>query len=434
MALMWKQVNRVVIWTAIAGALLVNLVAGARLHAQLAENNEDSPYARISQLTRVMEQIRQNYVDESKTSYKNLIYGALRGMLSSLDEYSQFLDPDMYKEMKDDTAGEFGGLGIVITLKEGRLTVVSPMEDSPGFHAGLRPGDRILEIDGQPTEGWALSEAVKRLRGAVGTKVKLKIHRPKTDEIREMELTRAKISVPSVKGEKILEEGIAYLRITEFKENTAEALQAAMTRLQTQGMRALILDLRNNPGGLLTSAISVAEKFLKRGDVIVSTQGRDPRAHQVYRSRGRQHYVDLPLAVLINGGSASAAEIVAGALQDHKRAVVIGEKSFGKGSVQSVLPMDDGAAIRFTTAWYFTPNGRRIHEKGIEPDIVVPMKPEDWQRVQSQRTQEELKIEEEGSFAEQVRDIQLERAVDVLKAIMLFQSACNGSYAYARNP
>lgn len=425
--------KKMVGWLLMIGVLVVNLVAGARLQAQTASSDkvDESPYARISQLTRVMEQIRENYVDPSKTSYKDLVYGALRGMLSSLDEHSQFLDPQMYMEMKDDTAGEYGGLGLVITLRDGVLTIVSPMEDTPGFHAGLQPGDRIVEIDGRPTDGWSLAEAVKQLRGNVGTPVRLKVRRAGTNEFKEMTLIRAKISIASVKDENIVADGIGYVRITEFKEPTADALQKALDSLLAQKIHALIIDVRNNPGGLLTSAIAVAEKFLKRGDVIVSTEGRDRRTQQVYRSRGRRHYTEFPMVILINGGTASAAEIFAGALQDHKRAIVIGEKSFGKGSVQSVLPLDDGSAIRLTTAWYYTPNRRLIHERGIEPDIVVPMSPEEWQAVLQQRSRTEKRQEPDAPAASPPRDIQLERAIDVLKGIHLFHTQCGTGQVFA---
>jgi carboxyl-terminal processing protease len=429
-----REFRKTLGWLLVIGVLVANLIVGARLQAQIAatSKDDDSPYTRVSQLTRVMEQIRENYVDASKTSYKDLVYGALRGMLASLDEYSQFLDPEMYAEMKDDTAGEYGGLGLVITLRDGVLTVVAPMEDSPGFRAGLQPGDRIVEIDGLPTDGWALAEAVKKLRGEIGTQIRLKILRPKTNEFKELTLTRAKISIASVKDESVLGDHIAYLRVTEFKEPTAEALQKAVDNLLAQGANALILDLRNNPGGLLTSAIAVAEKFLRRGDIIVSTEGRDSRVQQVYKARGRRHYTDFPMAVLINGGSASAAEILAGALQDHKRAILIGEKTFGKGSVQSVMPLEDGSAIRLTTARYYTPNRRMIHGKGIEPDIVVPMSPDDWQAILMQKA-DSLPSETSESSAERpkVRDVQLERAIDVLKGVRMFHAQCNGAPAYA---
>lgn len=424
-----RTLGRGVGWFILIVLLAGNLVVGAKLYTQDgADDGKDSAYERMALFTRVLEQIREHYVDENKTSYKDLVYGAMRGMLQSLDSHSQFLDPQMYSDMKDDTAGEFGGLGIVITVKDGVLTVVTPMEDTPGFRAGILSGDRIIEIDGDSTDGLSLSEAVKRLRGEPGTDIAIKLLRPKTREVKDLKLTRAKINVPSIKDAKILEDGIGYLRITEFKEPTAAALQKELDDLRAKGMTSLILDLRNNPGGLLTSAISVSEKFLKRGDVIVYTQGRDKRPQQTFRAKGRRHFTDLSIAVLINAGSASAAEILAGALQDHRRAILVGEKSFGKGSVQSVLPLDDGSAIRLTTAYYFTPSKRLIHDLGIEPDIVVPMDPEDWRRILLSRSP----IGEEGAEdgvpvkPDEVTDVQLQRAIDVLKGIRVFEAHNGG--------
>ncbi len=438
-----KSFGRGLAWLILAALLAGNLVVGARLYSQSpAANDRDNAYEKMALFTKVIEQIREHYVDADKTSYQDLIYGAMRGMLQSLDEHSSFLDPEMYTDMKDDTAGEFGGLGIVISLKDGVLTIVAPMEDTPGFRAGLLPGDKILEIDGQGTDGLSLSDAVKKLRGEPGTKVTIKILRPKTQDIKTVELTRAKINVPSVKDAKILEDGIGYVRIVQFNEPTSKALQEAIDKLEKEGLRALVIDLRNNPGGLLTSAIEVSEKFLKRGSLVVYTQGRNAKPQQTFRAKGRYHYLDFPMVILVNGGSASASEIVAGALQDHKRAILIGEKTFGKGSVQSVLPLDDGSAIRLTTAKYYTPSKRVIHEHGIEPDIVVPMAPEDWHKLLAQRSRvDKLEMndgnddaagddEEDGEGGENgngsgggdVVDIQLNRAVDVLKGVMIFET------------
>jgi len=240
-----------------------------------------------------------------------------------------------------------------------------------------------------------------------------------------MELVREEINVPSVKDAKILEDGIGYIRIVQFNDPTAHDLQAALDRLEGLGLKGLILDLRNNPGGLLTSAIDVSQKFLRRGDMIVYTQGRNERQKQTYRAKGRQHHLAFPMVILVNGGSASASEIVAGALQDHQRAILVGEKTFGKGSVQSVLPLDDGSAIRLTTAKYYTPSRRVIHEKGIEPDIVVPMPPEDWRKLLIRRSRAEHAapedlVDDEGQPLDDVVDIQLERAVDVLKGVLRF--------------
>ncbi|HNR94759.1 MAG TPA: S41 family peptidase [Kiritimatiellia bacterium] len=397
--------------------LLANLVIGARIYSQeAAAGKDDQAYENLALFTRVLEEIRIQYVDEDKTEYQDLIYGALEGMLASLDEHSQFLDPEMYTEMKEETSGQFGGLGIVISLQNGILTVVSPMDDTPGFRAGLTAGDQIIEIDGENMEGSSLQEAVKKLRGTPGTKVSLKIHRPESREYLEMEIERAIINVETVKDARMLDGGIGYVRITQFSEPTAGALQKALDELFEQGMQALVLDLRYNPGGLLTSAVEVSQKFLKKNKVIVSTRGRDEKEAQVFRARGREHYADLPLAVLVNSGSASASEIVSGALQDHNRAIIIGEKTFGKGSVQSVLPQQDGSAIRLTTSKYYTPDGRVIHEKGIEPDIRVSMPHEVWQKLMLR------KQSTEQTGGEDVKDVQLERAVDVLRGIRIFQT------------
>jgi len=401
-----------------------NLVVGARLFSQSPSSNDrDTAYQNMALFTKVLEQVREHYVDQDKIAYKDLIYGAMRGMLQSLDPHSQFMDPEMYNDMKDDTAGEFGGLGIVISMKDGLLTIVSPMEDTPGFRAGLLSGDKIIEIDGKSTDGLALQEAVKKLRGQPGTKVTIKILRPKTQDIRALELTRAKINVPSVKDAKMLEDGIGYLRIIQFNEPTGKALQDALDTLTKGNLRGLIVDLRNNPGGLLTSAIDVGEKFLKRGDLIVYTQGRNEKPQQTFRAKGRYHYLNFPMVVLVNGGSASASEIVAGALKDHQRAILVGERTFGKGSVQSVLPLDDGSAIRLTTAKYYTPSKRVIHERGIEPDIVVPMSPDDWRKLLIKRAQDENGGPHEGDEdVSDVVDVQLQRAVDALKGVMIFQT------------
>ena len=414
-------------WVILVLLLAGNLMVGAKLYSQESpDTDRDTAYETISLFTKVVEQIRENYVDQDKTKYKDLIYGALNGMLQSLDPHSQFMDPEMYSDMKDDTTGHFGGLGIVISIKDGVLTIVAPMEDTPGFKAGLMSGDKIIEIDGKSTEGVSLQEAVKKLRGDPGTKVTIKILRPKNRDIKDVELVRAVINVPSVKDAKILEDGIGYVRIVQFNEPTANALQESLDKLAGEGMHALILDLRNNPGGLLTSAVEVSQKFLRRGDLIVYTLGRNEKQQQVFRAKGRYRFDDFPMVVLVNGGSASASEIVAGALQDHKRAMLVGEKTFGKGSVQSVLPLDDGAAIRLTTAKYYTPSKRVIHEKGIEPDIVVPMNPDDWRKLLIKRSRPENAEPEEGEEdVSGVVDVQLERAIDVLKGVMIFEAQNN---------
>lgn len=398
----------------------------SRLYSKEVDTSEEreEAYRNIGLFTRALEQIRGSYVDAEKVSYEELIEGAIRGMISTLDEHSQFLDEDAYQDMQDDTRGQFGGLGIVITMKDDALTIVSPMEDTPGFRAGLQSDDRILEIDGEPTEGITLADSVKLLRGEPGTEVKLKFLRPQTQAIQEVTIERAEISVASVKDARMLEEGIGYLRVTQFNEPTADTLQEKLDELSGQGMQALVLDLRNNPGGLLRSAIEVSQKFLPSRKVIVTTRGRTLGDDQVYRAGGRDRLVDAPMVVLVNGGSASASEIVAGALQDHRRAVLVGEKTFGKGSVQSVMQLEEASALRLTTARYFTPSDRMIHEQGIEPDILVPLSPEDWRILMTQRARAENPLDESTLTEEEeaVEDVQLNRAVAVLKGVLLFSA------------
>ena len=426
----WRLLGRGLGGLMIGLLLAANLLVGARLYSQEVRSGErDDAYSKMALFTRTMDQIRKHYVDGSKVSYSNLVYSALRGMLESLDPHSQFMDAQMFSDMMSDTAGQFAGLGIVVGVKDGVLTVIAPMEDTPAFRAGIVSGDQILEIDGKPTDGLDQENAVKYLRGPLGSKVTLKILRPGKREFKTITLERAEIKLASVKDGKILEDGIGYLRITQFSEPTAEALQKELDHLAGLGMKALVVDLRNNPGGLLVSAQEVAEKFLPRQAVIVSTEGRDPEDVQVLRAKGKVHLTNFPMAILINGGSASAAEIVAGALQDHKRAILLGEKSFGKGSVQTVLPMDEGTAIRLTTARYYTPHRRLIHEKGIEPDIVVPMSPAVWRRILA-KTSLGVDLDEDvfGTDEEpqtfppsaELKDTQLERAIDVLRGIMTF--------------
>jgi carboxyl-terminal processing protease len=322
--------------------------------------------------------------------------------------------------MKDDTSGQFGGLGIFVGMKDGVPTVIAPMEDTPGFRAGILPGDKILEIDGKTTEGLVLDEVVKKMRGPPGTKVVLRLMRTKTQTLRVVEVVRAEINVPSVKDAQMLDDGIGYIRLLSFSEHTAADLQKALDDLSKQGLRALVLDMRNNPGGLLSSAVEVSQKFLRKGDLIVSTVGRTEKQLLIEKAGGRVHYLDFPMAILINGGSASAAEIVSGALQDQHRAFLVGEKSFGKGSVQSVIPLDDGSALKLTTAKYYTPGKRVIHDHGIEPDIVVAMPPEDFRKLWLQRQRPKNTPADDADAEARVSDVQLDRAVDALKGVLVF--------------
>lgn len=382
--------------------------------------DEDSPYEHIQVLARAMQLIRQDFVDDRKISYRDLTYGALRGMLAELDPHSQFMEPTDFKDMQEDTKSEFGGLGVVVTSEGGLLTIVSPMEDSPGFEAGLEPGDQILRINGQSTEKLTLPEAIEKLRGEVGEKVVLTIQRPQTKEIKDYELTRQVIKVSSVKDAQVLpsapgEPKIGYVRITQFNEPTASELGRALDKLDKQGVEALILDLRYNPGGLLGSAVDVCGYFVPPGTRIVTTEGRTPGREYATAGRGAKPRT-YPLAVLVNYGSASGSEVVAGALKDLGRAVIIGETTFGKGSVQSVVGLPDGSAVRLTTAKYYTPARQVIHEHGVSPHIRSVLTTE--QEIDLLRARRDRKPTMK-SEADLEQDPQLSRAVDALSGVIM---------------
>ncbi|QHI69496.1 S41 family peptidase [Tichowtungia aerotolerans] len=380
-------------------------------------------YEAIALFTKVLEEVHRSYVDTEEAGYDTLIHHALSGMLQELDPYSVFLDEESYTDLKDDTSGSFGGIGIVISMKDGLLTVVSPMEDTPGFRAGILSGDIIIEINGKETRELSLSESVKLMRGEPGTEVKIKTLRPSNHKTDEITIVREEIDVASVKDAAMIEDWIGYIRITQFNEPTGLHLKEQLEKLSSEGMTGLVLDLRGNPGGLLSAAAEVTELFLPRGELIVFTKGRNSSQDgQRYESSGLTHYTakDFPMVILVNGGSASAAEIVSGALQDHKRAMLVGEKTFGKGSVQSILPLEDGSAIKLTTAKYYTPSERVIHEHGIEPDYIVKMSPEDLFLL---RTQKERKNEEDEFLPEEpeIRDVQLDAAIGALKGMIISQ-------------
>jgi carboxyl-terminal processing protease len=320
-------------------------------------------------IRKVLELIKSDYVEENIDEQK-LIYGAIEGMLKKLDDpYTRFMEPKSFKEMQVETQGEFGGLGIVISIKDRMLTVVSPIDDTPAARAGVLAGDMIIKIDGKDVIDIALHDAVKLLRGPVGTKVILSILREGERESKDYELTREIIKLPSVKYW-VIEPHIGYIRLTQFIQTSSEDLEKALIDLEKNGARSIILDLRNNPGGLLTSAVEVGRKFIPKGD-IVSIKGRDGEEN-TYSSFFKYHPL-LPLIVLINEGSASASEIVAGAVKDNKRGLLVGRKSFGKGSVQTVISLNDGSAMALTTALYYTPSGVNIHKSGIKPDIDVEL-------------------------------------------------------------
>ena len=326
-------------------------------------------YEGLETFTNILAIVQKNYVDDVQT--KQLIEGAINGMLAALDPHSAYLTPDLYKELQVDTKGSFGGLGIEITNRNGVLTVVSPIEDTPAYRAGIKAGDMIMKIEGEFTKDMSLVDAVKKMRGPKDTKVTLTLKRESMPELFDVTLMREVIKIQSVKS-KMLEKGYAYIRLTQFQERTDDDCERALKALDKEagGLQGLVLDLRNDPGGLLTQAVKISDLFLDSG-MIVYTDGRLENQKQKYFAHKPGTWSDFPMVVLVNAGSASASEIVAGALQDHKRALVLGTTTFGKGSVQTILPLDDSSALRLTTARYFTPNGRSIQATGIVPDITL---------------------------------------------------------------
>lgn len=387
----------------------------ARLNSEL--------YKQVELFADAISIIRSDYVDE--VNPKDLIYGALNGMLMSLDAHTQFLDPEAYKEMKVETEGKFGGLGIEITIRDGILTIITPLVDTPAYKAGLRSGDKIVRINGESTKNITLNEAVERLRGEPGTKVKLVILREEEKKLLDFVITRGIIEIKSIKEATILEDHIGYIKLVEFQENTPKQLEDSLKELKRDGFDSLILDLRNNPGGLLTTSVEVAQMFLPRGKIVVSTKGRKKGQDVVYKAKARKPWLDFPMVVLVNRGSASASEIVAGAIRDNKRGIIMGERTFGKGSVQTVIPLPDGSAIRLTTARYFTPSGNPIHQKGIEPDVVVPyLRMKKKAEKKKKDVFEELEKEEKKKAKPEKPlieyDNQLKQAVDLIKGIKAY--------------
>ena len=390
------------------------------------KSEEDNGYAQISIFAKALELIRQDYVDENKTSYHDLINAAMKGMLSSLDPHSQFMDPDDFRDMQDDTRSRFNGLGIEVSMKNGLPTVITAMEDTPAARAGILSGDQILRINGISTERMDLQDAINVLRGPAGAKLTLTLLRPSTKEIKEYTLQRAEIKIQSVKGARLLDPEltgpykVGYVRLVQFNEPTADELAKALDELQKQGMQALVLDLRNNPGGLLNSAVDVCAQFLPPNTKVVSTQGRVASQQHDYSTSGaKKERPSFPMVVLINEGSASGAEIVAGALKDLHRAVLVGETTFGKGSVQNVMQLPDGSAVRFTTAKYYTPSKQVIQGNGVAPNIRVAMTAEQERSLFALRNTGNMKPEDDKSIIK-ATDPQMLRAIDALKGVMIY--------------
>ncbi len=428
----------------VLGVSFFGLILGIPLRAGIIDDVKKKVdfYRELAMFGNVLDLIRKDYVEE--VSVKDLIYGAISGMVSKLDPYSMFFTPQEFSEFKGDTEGKFGGIGVEIGIRDGFLTVISPIEGSPAWKAGIRPGDRIVEIDGEITQGITLLEAVNKLRGEPGSKVKLKILREGESDLMEMEITREIVQIEEIKYADIItkkgERKIAYLRIAEFNEDLPESLDKKLEELEKKGMEALILDLRNNPGGLFTTAIEVVGRFLGKDKLVVYTKGRT-EGRKDYKTKYAGKVCKVPMVVLVNGGTASASEIVAGALQYYKRALIVGEKSFGKGVVQQLFPLPDGSAVKITTERYYLPNGKCIDKEGISPDVFVEYRfllaPEEFfqllsGRISSEELFEKIKkgeksIKKEMSEKEiQEEDIkhdaQIQQAVSLLKAVLTFET------------
>jgi carboxyl-terminal processing protease len=426
LSILVRNMRRLVVMLSLA-CLLLGVRSGLRAQeAQQGKNEEDNGYSQISIFAKTIELIRQDYVDGSKTTYHDLITAAMKGMLSSLDPHSQFMDPDDFRDMQEDTRSRFNGLGVEVSMKNGLPTVVTAMEDTPAARAGILSGDQILKINGASTERMDLQDAINILRGPAGRRVTLTLIRPSTKEIKDYMLERAEIKVRSVKGARLLDAElsgpfkIGYIRLIQFNEPTAEELSKALDELQKEGMQALILDLRNNPGGLLTSAVDVCGQFLPPKSKVVSTQGRMASQQHDYSTSGaKKDRPNFPMALLINDGSASGAEIVAGALKDLHRAILVGETTFGKGSVQNVMQLPDGSAVRFTTAKYYTPSRQVIQGNGVAPNIRVAVTAEQERALFALRNAENVKPEDEKSIIK-TKDPQMLRAIDALKGLMIY--------------
>ena len=393
------------LWSIIV--VLVSICTGVVMANRHPFQNER--YENLKIFTEVLSYVEANYVEEVEP--EQVIHGAIRGMLRSLDPHSSFMPPEMFGEMQVETEGRFGGLGIEITIRDDVLTVVSPIEGTPAFRAGIQAGDKIVLVEGESTKDMTLIEAVKKLRGPEGTEVTIGILRAGFTEPKDFTIVRAVIKIQSVRWTK-LPEDVGYIKVRSFQKTTVNEVKEALQDLESQGISALVLDLRNNPGGLLDQAIAVSEVFLEDGKLIVYTKGRLTNQNMKGFSKGSDIWDNQPLAILINGGSASASEIVAGALKDWDRATLIGTQSFGKGSVQTIIPLSDGSGLRLTTAKYYTPNNAEIHGKGIKPDIVVELEPVTESDEQGSELRSRRQLELPGDDLS--GDAQLQKAFDFL--------------------
>ncbi|MGE5280541.1 MAG: S41 family peptidase [Deltaproteobacteria bacterium] len=404
----------------------VFVLATLAVSGVLPQKEKGATYKELELFADALAFVETQYVHE--VDPKKLIYGAMAGLLSDLDPHSQFLTPEEYDELKIDTEGKFGGVGVEITMKDNLLTVITPIEGTPAWEAGLQPNDRIVKIDATVVRNFTLNDAVKVLRGKPGSEVQIVAWREKEGKLLTFKMKRAIIQIKDIKEARILEDGIAYLRLVEFREDTPRELDRTLKDFREKGMKSLIVDLRNNPGGLLDQAIDVTKRFLPRGSVLVTVRGRDPEKKESFTSDFSHPDTATPLVLLINEGSASGSEIMAGALRDYKRAVLIGSPSFGKGSIQTVFPLPDGSAMKLTTNYYLTPSGEQIQEKGITPDIVVGAPPAEEKAAPCAPDVPEAIFEKVEPPAQEAApepaassDPALQRAIDLLKSLKVFE-------------
>lgn len=372
----------------------------------------------------VLEVVKQNYVDEKKADYKALTRAALRGMMNELDPHSEYLDVEAFQQTEEELSNEFNGVGIQVEERDGHIVVITTIADTPAERAGIRRGDRIVSIDGKKIEDPSTEKVVRLIRGESGSEVTMVFYRPSAEREVTYKLKRERILMRSVRNTQISGDGLGYLQITQFSERTGDEFDAALKELEKHGMRGLVLDLRNNPGGLLDAAVEVCDSFFEKGELIAFTQGRTKDSREEFHSEGQHERRTYPIAVLVNGGTASAAEIVTGALRDTHRAVVVGEKTFGKGSVQSIIDTKDGEGIRLTTARYYTPSGITIHEKGILPHVEIEMTPDDEAKLRIQQsrgdTTDETEKPEPLDFTP-VEDTQRLAAEEVLRGLLIIR-------------